>query len=147
LSKLIDCQIVDKCKTGLGYNAVPPPYTGNFMPPKHDLSGLEDFMNEPIVEKPVVETSEAKVSADKPKAVKKNNGAPIIEDWVSDREEEDVPQAKKEKKTISDCLIIKRCGKNVITARPKAIVNTARPKALLNVVKGNQVNDVKALAC
>ncbi|GKD95692.1 hypothetical protein Tco_1379589 [Tanacetum coccineum] len=27
LSKLIDCQIVDKCKTGLGYNVVPPPYT------------------------------------------------------------------------------------------------------------------------
>nr|GEV63600.1 putative ribonuclease H-like domain-containing protein [Tanacetum cinerariifolium] len=27
LSKLIDCQIVDKCKTSLGYNVVPPPYT------------------------------------------------------------------------------------------------------------------------
>ncbi|GJW55169.1 putative ribonuclease H-like domain-containing protein [Tanacetum coccineum] len=74
LSKLIDCQIVDKCKTGLGYNVVPPPYTGNFMPPKPDLSfsGLEEFVNEPIVseptvKKPVVETSEAKASADKPK--------------------------------------------------------------------------------
>ncbi|GKE55598.1 ribonuclease H-like domain-containing protein, partial [Tanacetum coccineum] len=87
LSKLIDCQIVDKCKTSLGYNAVPPPHTGNFMPPKPDLSfsGLEKFVNEPIVsesavKKPVVETSEAKASADKPKVVKKNNGAPIIED-------------------------------------------------------------------
>ncbi|GKF70067.1 hypothetical protein Tco_0203124, partial [Tanacetum coccineum] len=30
--------------------------------------------------KPVVETSEAKTNADKPKAVRKNNGAPIIED-------------------------------------------------------------------
>ncbi|GJY67686.1 ribonuclease H-like domain-containing protein [Tanacetum coccineum] len=107
LSKLIDCQIVDKCKTGLGYNVVPPPYTGNFMPPKPDLSfsGLEEFVNEPIVseptaKKPVVETSEAKTSADKPKAVRKNNGAPIIEDWVSDSEEEDVPQAKIQKKTV-----------------------------------------------
>ncbi|GKC25305.1 ribonuclease H-like domain-containing protein [Tanacetum coccineum] len=94
--------ILDKCKTGLGYNVVPPPYTGNFMPPKHNLSfsGLKEFVNEPIVseptvKKPVVETSEAKASADKPKAVKKNNGAPIIKDWVSDSEEEDVPQAKK----------------------------------------------------
>ncbi|GJY06136.1 uncharacterized mitochondrial protein-like protein [Tanacetum coccineum] len=67
-SKLIDCQIVDKCKTGLGYNVVPPPYIGNFMPPKPDLSfsGLEDFVNEPIVSEPtakkhVVETSEAKM--------------------------------------------------------------------------------------
>ncbi|GJQ91416.1 putative ribonuclease H-like domain-containing protein [Tanacetum coccineum] len=67
-------EIVDKCKTCLGYNAVPPPYTGNFMPPKPDLSfsGLKEFVNEPIVskptvKKPVVETSEAKTSVDKPK--------------------------------------------------------------------------------
>ncbi|GKC30930.1 hypothetical protein Tco_1038224 [Tanacetum coccineum] len=59
----------------------------NFMPPKPDLSfsGLEEFVNEPIVSEPtvkksVVETSEAKASADKSKAVRKNNGAPIIED-------------------------------------------------------------------
>ncbi|GKA87412.1 hypothetical protein Tco_0809176 [Tanacetum coccineum] len=74
-----------KQKKGLGYNAVPPPYIGNFMPLKPDLSfsGLEEFMNEPIVseptvKKPVVETSEAKTSADKPKAVRKNNGALIL---------------------------------------------------------------------
>ncbi|GJZ81535.1 ribonuclease H-like domain-containing protein, partial [Tanacetum coccineum] len=89
------------------YNDVPPPYKGNFMRPKPNLSfsGLEEFVNEPIVnestvKKPVVETIKAKASADKPKAVKKNNGALIIEDWVSDSEEEDVPQAKKEKKTV-----------------------------------------------
>ncbi|GKF33070.1 hypothetical protein Tco_0106270 [Tanacetum coccineum] len=97
LNKLLDCQIVDKCKTSLGYNVVPPP--------KHDLSGLEEFVNDPIVSEPtiknpIVETSEAKVSADNPKAVKKNNDAPIIEDWVFDSEEEDVPQAKKEKKIV-----------------------------------------------
>ncbi|GJR97594.1 hypothetical protein Tco_0269768 [Tanacetum coccineum] len=75
LSKLIDCQIVDKCKTGLGYNVVPPPYIGNFMPPKPNLSfsGLEEFVNgpivsEPIVKKHVVETSEAKASVETPKA-------------------------------------------------------------------------------
>ncbi|GJU92206.1 ribonuclease H-like domain-containing protein [Tanacetum coccineum] len=87
LSKLLDCQIVDKCKISLGYNVVPPSYTGKFMPPKCDLSfsGLEEFMNEPIVseptvKKPEVKTSEAKASADKPKAVRKNNGALIIKE-------------------------------------------------------------------
>ncbi|GKA30778.1 hypothetical protein Tco_0717083 [Tanacetum coccineum] len=101
LSKLIDCQIVDKWKICLGYNVIPPPYTGNFMPPKPDLSfsGLEVFTSEPIVIKPVVENSEANASEAKLKAVRKNNGAPIIEDWVSDNEEDDVPQAKIEKKT------------------------------------------------
>ncbi|GKF38120.1 putative ribonuclease H-like domain-containing protein [Tanacetum coccineum] len=38
LDKLIECQIVDNCKKCLGYNAVPPPYTGNFMPSTPDLS-------------------------------------------------------------------------------------------------------------
>nr|GEY46995.1 hypothetical protein [Tanacetum cinerariifolium] len=53
----------------LGYNVVLPPYTRKFMPPKPDLSfcGLEEFVNEPTVTKPVVETSKAKASADKPK--------------------------------------------------------------------------------
>ncbi|GKE55842.1 hypothetical protein Tco_1495027 [Tanacetum coccineum] len=85
LGKLLNCQIVDTCKTGLRYNVVPPPYTGNFMPPKPHLSfsGLEEFVNEPIVskpivKKPVIETSEAKASVDKLKVVRKNNGAPII---------------------------------------------------------------------
>ncbi|GJV93925.1 ribonuclease H-like domain-containing protein [Tanacetum coccineum] len=57
-----DIKIVDKCKTSLGYNVVPPPYTGDFMPPKPDLSfsGLEEFTSEPIVIKLVVENSEAK---------------------------------------------------------------------------------------
>ncbi|GJS23125.1 ribonuclease H-like domain-containing protein [Tanacetum coccineum] len=95
LSKLIDCQIVDKCKTSLGYNVVPPSYTGNFMPLKPNLSfsGLEEFVNEPIVseptiKKPVVETGKAKASTDKSKAIRKNNGAPLIEDWISDSEDE-----------------------------------------------------------
>ncbi|GJV81665.1 putative reverse transcriptase domain-containing protein, partial [Tanacetum coccineum] len=48
----------------LGYNVVSPPYTGNFMPPKPDLSfsGLEEFTSEPIVIKPVAENSKAKAS-------------------------------------------------------------------------------------
>ncbi|GJV04649.1 ribonuclease H-like domain-containing protein [Tanacetum coccineum] len=75
LSKLIDCQIIDKCKTSLGYIAVPPHYTRNFMPPKPDLSffGLEEFTSEHVVTKPVVENSKAKASKAKPKAVRKNN--------------------------------------------------------------------------
>ncbi|GJY10482.1 hypothetical protein Tco_0378667 [Tanacetum coccineum] len=95
LSKLLDSQIMDKCKTGLGYNDVPPPYTGNFMPPKPDLvyPSLDDFVDvnesvsESVVEKPTVETNE-------PKTTRKENGALIIEDWVSESEKEDVPKIK-----------------------------------------------------
>ncbi|GJT82897.1 hypothetical protein Tco_1057239, partial [Tanacetum coccineum] len=100
LSKLIDCQIVDKCKTGLGYNVVPPPYTGNFMPPKPNMSfsSLKEFTSEPIVIKPIVEKSEAKATEAKP-------GAPVIDDWVSDSEEENVSQTKIEKKTAKPSFV------------------------------------------
>ncbi|GJV64615.1 ribonuclease H-like domain-containing protein [Tanacetum coccineum] len=95
LSKLLDRQIIDKCKTGLGYNTVLPPYIGNFMPPKFYLvyPSLDDFVevnesvSESIVEKPTVETNE-------PKNARKENGALNIEDWVSESEEEDEPKSK-----------------------------------------------------
>ncbi|GJY10654.1 putative ribonuclease H-like domain-containing protein [Tanacetum coccineum] len=155
----------------VAYKTVPPPLTGNFMPPKPDLSftGLEEFTNELIVIKHVVENSEAKASKAKPKAVRKNNGAPIIEDWVSDSKEENVSQTKIEKKTAkpsfvkidfvkakqtnkTDRKIAKQRvntvkDKNVNAARPKVVVNAARPKAVVNAVKGNNVNAVKASAC
>ncbi|GKG47031.1 hypothetical protein Tco_0504228, partial [Tanacetum coccineum] len=89
------------------YNAIPPPYTGNFMPPKPDLSfsSLEEFVNEPIVSEPtvkkpdVVETSKAKGSADKPKVVRKNFSPLLIEDWISDSEDEVESKPKIKKKT------------------------------------------------
>ncbi|GJQ91983.1 hypothetical protein Tco_0003122 [Tanacetum coccineum] len=86
---------MDKCKTRLGYNVFPPPYTRNFMPPKPDLvyPSLDDFVkvnesvSKSVVEKSTVETNE-------PKTTRKENGAPINEDWVSESEDEDVPKIK-----------------------------------------------------
>ncbi|GJY99076.1 retrovirus-related pol polyprotein from transposon TNT 1-94 [Tanacetum coccineum] len=98
LDKLIECQIVDNCKKGLGYekyNAVPPPYTRNFMPPTPDLSftGLDEFVNKPVVEN---RKSDEEVF----KVVRKSDDSPIIKDWVSDSEEENVSQPKIKKKTV-----------------------------------------------
>ncbi|GJQ89311.1 hypothetical protein Tco_0000450 [Tanacetum coccineum] len=86
LNKLIECQIVDNCKKGLGYenyNAVPPPYTSNFMPPTPDLSfsSLDEFVNEPIVE-----NCKAMSSKEEPKVVRKYDDALSIEEYVSDDE-------------------------------------------------------------
>ncbi|GJZ09689.1 ribonuclease H-like domain-containing protein [Tanacetum coccineum] len=131
---LIDCQIVDKCKTGLGYNAVPPPYTGNFMPPTPDLSfsGFEEFTSEPIVIKHVVKNSKAKASEANLKAVRKNNGALISEDWVSDNEEDGVPQANIEKK------IFKPSFAKIEFVKPKQQEKTTRKT--VNHIKQNRQN-------
>nr|GEX77827.1 hypothetical protein [Tanacetum cinerariifolium] len=120
---------------GLEYNAVPPPYTGNFMPLKPDFSGLEEFvtesiLSEPTVKKPIVEPSEAKASTDKPKVVRKNFSSPLIEDWISDNEDEIESKPKIEKKTVKPILV--NTARQVSTAHPKSIVNVARPMSYLS---------------
>ncbi|GKA79569.1 putative ribonuclease H-like domain-containing protein [Tanacetum coccineum] len=87
---------------------------GNFMPPKLDLSffGLEEFVNEPIVSEPIVKkllvkTSEAKASADTPKVLRKNFGPPLIEDWISDSEDEAESKPKIKKKIVGFLLATK----------------------------------------
>ncbi|GJV34277.1 ribonuclease H-like domain-containing protein [Tanacetum coccineum] len=131
LNKLIECQIVDNCKKGLGYekyNAVPPPYTGNFMPPTPDLSftGLDKFVN-----KPVVENSKVMSSEEEPKVVRKCDDAPIIEDWVSDSEEENVSQTKTKKKIVKPSIA------KIEFVKPKQQEKTAR-KTVKQVEKHRQ---------
>ncbi|GJR70978.1 retrovirus-related pol polyprotein from transposon TNT 1-94 [Tanacetum coccineum] len=131
LNKLIECQIVDNCKKVLGYknyNVVPPPYIGNFMPPTPYLSftGLDEFVN-----KPVVENSKAMSSEEEPKVVRKSDGALVIEDWVLDNKEEDVSQPKIEKKIVKTSIIKKEFVK------PKQQEKTAR-KTVKQVEKHRQ---------
>nr|GEX31273.1 hypothetical protein [Tanacetum cinerariifolium] len=100
LNKLIDCQIVENCKKGLGYEnycAVSPPYTGNFMPPTPNLSftSLDEFVN-----KHVVENCKAMSSEEGRKVVRKNDDALIIKEWVSNDEKENVSQSKIKKKIV-----------------------------------------------
>ncbi|GKC76065.1 hypothetical protein Tco_1126839 [Tanacetum coccineum] len=99
---------MDKCKIGLEYNVIPPPYTGNFMPPKPDLvyPSLDDLVNvnesvsESVVEKPTDESNE-------PKTDRKENRAPIIEDWVSESEEEDEPKFQTVKQKFTKIKFVK----------------------------------------
>ncbi|GJU17257.1 hypothetical protein Tco_1145223 [Tanacetum coccineum] len=129
LDKLIECQIVDNCKKGLGYekyNAVPPPYIRNFMPPTPDLSftGLDEFVNKPVVEN---KKSDEEVS----KVVRKSDDSPIIEDWVSDSEEENVSQTKTEKKIVKPSIA------KIEFVKPKQQEKTAR-KTVKQVEKHRQ---------
>ncbi|GJT84721.1 ribonuclease H-like domain-containing protein [Tanacetum coccineum] len=74
------------------------------MPSTPDLSftGLDEFVN-----KPVVKNCKAMSSEEEPKVVRKNDDAPIIEEWVSDDEKEDVSQPKIEKKTVRPNIVKK----------------------------------------
>nr|GEV80221.1 retrotransposon protein, putative, Ty3-gypsy subclass [Tanacetum cinerariifolium] len=75
-----------------GYHAVPPPVAGTFMPPKRDLV----FYTPPFDENKHlafnVQLSQTKPEQD----LSSRPSAPIIEDWVSDFEEDDMPQVTKD---------------------------------------------------
>nr|GEV69445.1 hypothetical protein [Tanacetum cinerariifolium] len=77
----------DRYKSGEWYHVVPPPYTGTFIPPKPDLV----FHEAPTAREIVPNVFHVELSTTKPnKDMSQSNrpSAPIIEDWVSDLEDE-----------------------------------------------------------
>ncbi|GKA84308.1 hypothetical protein Tco_0805903, partial [Tanacetum coccineum] len=124
LSKLLEIQVSDKFKTGVGfdsqvvdshvfnshknerykpskgYHVVPPLYSRNFIPPKYDLIFAdkgEYVFSESVTSIPDAATIEAKTSVSKPKSV----GEPLIEDWISDSEDENETEFKSKQRKPS----------------------------------------------
>ncbi|GKB14777.1 hypothetical protein Tco_0848700, partial [Tanacetum coccineum] len=100
-SELLESQITDKSKKGLGYSALPPPHPLIYnRPNKLDLSysGLEEFQ-QPEFEVYGLRANKS-VCENSSNETKKNFDAPLIEEWVSDDEEQDESKTKLEKKTV-----------------------------------------------
>nr|GEX52940.1 putative ribonuclease H-like domain-containing protein [Tanacetum cinerariifolium] len=79
--------LYDRFQSSDGYHAIPPPYTGTFMPPKPDLV----FNNAPTTFETDHSAFNVKLSPTKPDQDLSHTyrpSAPIIEDWVSDSEDE-----------------------------------------------------------
>ncbi|GJU33630.1 ribonuclease H-like domain-containing protein [Tanacetum coccineum] len=101
-SNVDDNPVNDRFKTGEGFHVVPPPYTGNYMPSRPDLSfaGLDESIFKSVVRKTTAsvhetETSISKTSKDiveKPKTVRPS--APIIEEWDTDNDNDSVFRPK-----------------------------------------------------
>ncbi|GKA43462.1 putative ribonuclease H-like domain-containing protein [Tanacetum coccineum] len=106
LSKLLEVQVSDKFKTGLGFDSqvidsqvndktsegfhvVPPPYTGNFIPPKHDLV--------------LADKDENVFNKSKSKSVSE----PLIEDWIFDSEDEIETKTKQRKPSFAKVEFVK----------------------------------------
>nr|GEV48632.1 hypothetical protein [Tanacetum cinerariifolium] len=107
-----------KSRSDKGYHAVPPPYTGNYIPPKHDLMFTDEHIESESVDVvsnvacsdvKIVESKHKYVdvknkgvySTEETKPVRKNSFSPlIIEDWKSDDESEVEFKPKVEVKTV-----------------------------------------------
>ncbi|GJU20200.1 hypothetical protein Tco_1153542 [Tanacetum coccineum] len=104
------------------------------------------------------------VREEEPKKARENNDAPIIEDWVSDDEDEVEPIPKVEKKTVIPAATKKEfvksetpvrrsvschiahniCSKDVLMKTGLKTVNNAKP---VNTVRARGFNAVKPSAC
>ncbi|GKC12045.1 hypothetical protein Tco_1008827 [Tanacetum coccineum] len=120
-------QVNYRYKADEGYHAVPPLYTGNFMPPRPDMSfaGLDDFVFKYTVSETITSVHESKMSASKtskesmkkPKFVR--SSAPFIEDWESNSDDDYVirPSVEQNKPSYAKINFVKsneNTGKSVI---------------------------------
>nr|GEW01763.1 hypothetical protein [Tanacetum cinerariifolium] len=124
-SEMLENQENVKSRSDKGYHAVPPPYSGNYIPPNPDLMFIDEQVKSEYanvvsnVTSSAVKTVESKVesvdvknkgvhSTVETKPVKKNNFSPsIIEDWNFDDEskiefEPKVKDASKQGRSIED---------------------------------------------
>ncbi|GJZ17419.1 ribonuclease H-like domain-containing protein [Tanacetum coccineum] len=105
LEQLLGSQITDKSKKGFGYNVVPSPHPLILnRPTTLDLSysGLEEF-KEPEVKGYGPENSKKESIGfvkNSSNETKKNSDAPLIEEWVSDNEDEVESPLVVKKKTV-----------------------------------------------
>ncbi|GJZ25675.1 hypothetical protein Tco_0569928 [Tanacetum coccineum] len=149
-SEMIENQEYNKSKSDKGYHAVPPPFTGNFIPRKLDLTFMDEIVESEnmdvttVVIPSNVKTVEsnlksvgAKSNGDavEPKTVRKNSFRPsVIEDWNSDDESE-VEIIPKDKTVSSSTEKIKF----VKTAR-ETVEKVETSKQKKHYPRGNQRN-------
>ncbi|GKA65845.1 ribonuclease H-like domain-containing protein, partial [Tanacetum coccineum] len=150
-SDVDDNPVNDRLKTGKGIHAVPPPYTGNYMPPRPDLSftGLDEYVFRSAVRKtntsmPETETSISKTSKDvieKPKTVRPS--APIIEEWETDNDNDSVLRPKSDQTNPNFTKI--NFVKFVVTKSGQVPINAAKqssPRAAASISTSRPVNTV-----
>nr|GEU31191.1 ribonuclease H-like domain-containing protein [Tanacetum cinerariifolium] len=126
---------------GNGYHIVSPPYTGTFMPPKPDLV----FHNAPNDVKTIHTAFNVELSPTKPDNDffhTRRSSAPIIEDWVSDSEDESETQiphnvhsfVQPTKQVKSPRTYVKHVETSIPTANPKTVI----PKPTSNGTRRNR---------
>nr|GEX53814.1 hypothetical protein [Tanacetum cinerariifolium] len=122
----------DRYKSGEGYHAVPPPYTGTFMPSKPDLV----FNDAPNASESVANVVTIVSSTNKPgKDMSKTHSpdAPIIKDWTTDSEDETKNESVPKQKEQSFVLTFE----HVKTPR-ESVKKDEHPKQAENLRTTNQ---------
>ncbi|GKA37326.1 ribonuclease H-like domain-containing protein [Tanacetum coccineum] len=146
-----DNQTNDRFKKGNEYHAVPPPLTGNYMPPLADLSfaGLDDSVYRPTANKASASISNGEesvtppsnTSVEMPRVESVRPSGVIIEDWVSD-DDEDIFQSNDSQTTVKPSFkkIEFTKARNEPVKSDKQVVN---PRMVTQTPKGNPQQALK----
>nr|GEW91460.1 hypothetical protein [Tanacetum cinerariifolium] len=122
----------DRYKTGEGYHAVPPPYIGTFMPPKPNLVFNDaPTASESVANVFLIESSINKPSKDMSKTLRPD--APIVDDWISDSEDETENESVPKQKEHS----FVPTSEHVKTSR-ESVKKVEHPKQAKNLRTNNQ---------
>nr|GEW27893.1 hypothetical protein [Tanacetum cinerariifolium] len=121
----------DRFKKGEGYHAVPPPITGNYMPPKSDLSfaGLDDSIYKFKISETATGLTKDEIGApetstacvDKPK--EDRSSAPLIQDWDTKSDNDSVFRPK----YIPAKIDFVKTGETVKHVKPVKSVKPVKP--------------------
>nr|GEW89671.1 ribonuclease H-like domain-containing protein [Tanacetum cinerariifolium] len=84
--------LYDRFQSNYGYHVVPPSYTGTFMPPKSNLV-FNTAPNAVEIDHPAFTVKLSPTKPDQDLSLTNRSSAPIIEDWVSDSEDESETKA------------------------------------------------------
>ncbi|GJX76409.1 hypothetical protein Tco_0323220 [Tanacetum coccineum] len=125
-SEMLENQQHNKSKSDKGYHAVPPPFTGNFIPCKPDLTFMDEIVkSENMDVTTIVTPSNVKTNIFRP---------PVIEDWNFDDENE-VEIIPKDKTVSSSTEKIK-----LVKSARKTVKKVETSKQNKHYPRGNQRN-------
>ncbi|GJS76953.1 putative ribonuclease H-like domain-containing protein [Tanacetum coccineum] len=149
-SEMLENQENNKSKSDKGYHAVPPPFTGNFIPFKPDLTFMDEIVESENMDVTTIvtpsnvktvesnhESADVKSNGDavEPKTVRKNSfRPPVIEDWNSNDESE-VEIIPKDKTVISSTEKIK-----LVKSAREIVEKVETSKQNKHYPRGNQRN-------
>nr|GEV05766.1 putative ribonuclease H-like domain-containing protein [Tanacetum cinerariifolium] len=133
--------LYDRFQSSDGYHAVPTPYKGTFMPPKPDLV----FNNAPTDVETDHPTFTVKLSLTKPDqdlSLTNRSSTHIIEDWVSDSEDESETKTQQTIPSYVQSTEQVKSSRNSIqhveTSIPATTPKTASPKPTRNGKRRNR---------
>ncbi|GJW62396.1 hypothetical protein Tco_0111731 [Tanacetum coccineum] len=164
-------QVNDRYKAGVGYHTVPPPYTGNYMPPIPDLyfAGLDEYVFWSVVRKSTTTVPKTKtiltksgnvlvnnVKQSSSRTAVSNSTAKYVNTATSRPTMNDAKPCSnvfhKSHSSVKRTIYQRTTPKNsdfkekINTAKVNN-VTTAGTKAVVSVVQGHEENAVKSSAC